>query len=90
LVCCTYKIWQPCAHLEKVLSIFELRDQVGEEKICFAESWRSRKVGVDVMITFFCDFRQFSAKKMAFFLETNVMMKSLQKLTVYILHKNAN
>jgi hypothetical protein len=64
---------------------------LAKKKYSFAESWRwSRKVGADVMITFFCDFRQFSAKKMAFFLETNVMMKSLQKLTVYILHKNAN
>jgi hypothetical protein len=30
--------------------------------------------GVDVMITIFCDFCQFSAKKMAFFLNTNVMI----------------
>jgi hypothetical protein len=30
---------------------------------------RSRQPGVDVMITIFCDFRQFSAKKLAFFLK---------------------
>jgi hypothetical protein len=30
--------------------------------------------GVDVMITIFGDFSQFSAKKMAFFLNTNVMI----------------
>jgi hypothetical protein len=30
--------------------------------------------GVDVMITIFCDFRQFSAKKLAFFSKTNVMI----------------
>jgi hypothetical protein len=32
--------------------------------------------GVDVMITIFCDFRQFSAKKLAFFSITNVMIRS--------------
>jgi hypothetical protein len=30
--------------------------------------------GVDVMITIFGDFRQFSAKKLAFFSKTNVMI----------------
>jgi hypothetical protein len=30
--------------------------------------------GADVMITIFCDFSQFSAKKFAFFLNTNVMI----------------
>jgi hypothetical protein len=30
--------------------------------------------GVDVMITIFCDFRQFSTKKLAFFSKTNVMI----------------
>jgi hypothetical protein len=30
--------------------------------------------GVDVMITIFCDFPQFSAKKLAFLLNTNVMI----------------
>jgi hypothetical protein len=38
--------------------------------------------GVDVMITIFCDFRQFSAKKLAFFSKINVMIKFLQKLAV--------
>jgi hypothetical protein len=38
--------------------------------------------GVDVMITIFCDFCQFSAKKLAFFSKTNVMIKFLQKLAV--------
>jgi hypothetical protein len=33
--------------------------------------------GVDVMNTIFCDFRQFSAKKLAFFSKTNVMIKIL-------------
>jgi hypothetical protein len=31
--------------------------------------------GVDVVITIFSDFRQFSAKKVALFLKTNVMIK---------------
>jgi hypothetical protein len=35
--------------------------------------------GVDVMITIFCDFRQFSAKKLAFFSKTNVMVKIFAK-----------
>jgi hypothetical protein len=32
------------------------------------------RAGVDVMITIFCDFPQFSAKKLAFFFNTNVMI----------------
>jgi hypothetical protein len=32
---------------------------------------------VDVMITIFCDFRQFSAKKMAFVSKNNVVIKIL-------------
>jgi hypothetical protein len=39
--------------------------------------------GVDVMITIFCDFRQFSAKKLAFFSKTNVMMKFLFNLALF-------
>jgi hypothetical protein len=30
--------------------------------------------GVDVMITIYCDFTQFSVKKFSFFLNTNVML----------------
>jgi Fe-S cluster assembly scaffold protein SufB len=30
--------------------------------------------GVDVMITIFCDFSQFSEKKLAFFKNTNIMI----------------
>jgi hypothetical protein len=41
------------------------------------------------MITYFCDFRQFSAKEFAFFSKTNVMIKFLQKIAV-VLAKNAN
>jgi hypothetical protein len=35
--------------------------------------------GVDVMITIFCDFRQFSVKKLAFFPKTNVMITIFSK-----------
>jgi GH18 family chitinase len=35
--------------------------------------------GVDVMITIFCDFCQFSAKKLAFFSKTNVMITIFAK-----------
>jgi hypothetical protein len=49
----------------------------------FAKNWRKspKKViitlapGVDVMITIFCYFRQFSAKQLAFYSKTNVMIK---------------
>jgi hypothetical protein len=39
--------------------------------------------GVDVMITIFGDFRQFSAKKLAFFSKTNVMIKILHNLALF-------
>jgi hypothetical protein len=45
--------------------------------------------GVDVMITIFCDFSQFSAKKLAFFLNTNVMMNFFKNLALFCV-KNAN
>jgi hypothetical protein len=35
--------------------------------------------GVDVIISIFCDFRQFSGKKLAFFSKTNVMIKIFAK-----------
>jgi hypothetical protein len=45
--------------------------------------------GVDVMITIFSDFRQYSAKKLAFFSKTNVMIKILHNLALFWV-KNAN
>jgi hypothetical protein len=39
--------------------------------------------GIDVMINIFSDFRQFSAKKMAFFSKTNVMIKFLHNLAFF-------
>jgi hypothetical protein len=41
------------------------------------------KAGVDVMITIFGDFPQFSAKKLAFFLNTNVMINFFQNLALF-------
>jgi hypothetical protein len=41
--------------------------------------------GVDIMITIFCDLCQFSAKKLAFFSKTNVMIKILHKQAVFVL-----
>jgi hypothetical protein len=39
--------------------------------------------GVNIKITIFYDFCQFSAKKMAFFLKTNVMIQFLHNLAVF-------
>jgi hypothetical protein len=47
------------------------------------------RTGVDVVITIFCDFWQFSAKKFAFFSKTNVMIKILHNLALFGV-KNAN
>jgi hypothetical protein len=43
---------------------------------------------VDVLITIFCDFRQFSAKKLAFFSKTNVMIQILHNLAELFSEKN--
>jgi hypothetical protein len=45
--------------------------------------------GVDVIITIFGDFCQFATKKLAFFSETNVMIKILHNLALFCV-KNAN
>jgi hypothetical protein len=44
------------------------------------------KSGVDVMITIFCDFRQFSAKKLAFFSKTNVMISFFAETPIFLLN----
>jgi hypothetical protein len=41
------------------------------------------QTGVDVMITIFCDFSKISAKKLAFFLNTNVMINFFQNLALF-------
>jgi hypothetical protein len=43
------------------------------------ESMNLCRPGVDVMMTIFCDFCRFSAKNLAFFSKTNVMIKFLPK-----------
>jgi hypothetical protein len=45
--------------------------------------------GVDVMITIFPNFPQFLAKKLAFFINTNVMINFFQNLDLFWV-KNAN
>jgi hypothetical protein len=45
--------------------------------------------GVDVMITILCDFSQFPAKKLAFFLNPNVMINFFQILALFWV-KNAD
>jgi hypothetical protein len=47
--------------------IFEARQEEEEEEKIYRFFQRGAKLGVDVMITIFCDFPQFSAKKLAFF-----------------------
>jgi hypothetical protein len=46
--------------------------------------------GVDVMITIFCDFCQFSAEKMGFFSKTNVMMTIFAKTNSSLGKKRKN
>jgi hypothetical protein len=63
--------WEVCSGLfSKVIS-----DTVPRFLATGSITASTRKLGVDVMITIFCDFPQFSAKKLAFFLNTNVMIK---------------
>jgi hypothetical protein len=45
--------------------------------------------GVDVIITIFCDFRQFPAEKLAFFSKTNAMIKIFHNLALLWV-KNTN
>jgi hypothetical protein len=50
-------------------------------------SWMCLKAGVDVMITTVCDFCQFSAKKLAFFSKTNVMINFFSKFGFVLCQK---
>jgi hypothetical protein len=47
------------------------------------DSVYSNKSGTDVMVTSFSDVLQFSAKKLAFFTKTNVMIKFLNNLALF-------
>jgi hypothetical protein len=50
-----------------------------DEKI----NYKSKGPGVDFMITIFCNFCQFSAKKLEFFSKTNVMIQFLHNLALF-------
>jgi hypothetical protein len=63
-------------------------ESIGTEKLDFS-SFQAGWPGVDVMITIFGDLSQFSAKKLAFFLITNVMLNFFQNLALFWV-KNAN
>jgi hypothetical protein len=58
-------------------------------KIFSLKNWRKKLAlvgdqgGVDVMITIFCGFRQFLAKKLTFFSKSNVMIKILHNLALF-------
>jgi hypothetical protein len=70
--CCTLRHWTTLSFR----AYFDLKCLVGASP---STVWP----GVDVMITIFCDFRQFGAKKMAFFSKTNVMIKILHNLALF-------
>jgi hypothetical protein len=70
--------------LEKNFSLFLGRFWALFRAIFVDKTW-----GVDVMITIFCDFPQFSTKKIAFFSKPNVMIKILHILALLWV-KNAN
>jgi hypothetical protein len=52
-----------------------------------SDFWKIQRTGVDVMITIFCDFSQFSAKKLAFFSKTNVMITIFAKTSFVLRQK---
>jgi hypothetical protein len=60
----SYEIKLDCSHFMKNMT-----------SCYFSANTLKLQPGVDVMITVFCDFRQFSAQKLAFFSKTNVMIK---------------
>jgi hypothetical protein len=49
--------------------------------------YKASTPGVGVMITILCDFSQFSAKKLAFFLNTNVMINFFSKFSFVLSQK---
>jgi hypothetical protein len=57
--------------------------------IVFLSIHYSEQPRVDVIITNFCDFCKFSAKKLAFFSKTNVMIQFVHNLALFWV-KNAN
>jgi hypothetical protein len=67
-----------------------IQNIVGNEPKCHSTLQSQEMAGVDLIIKIFCHFRQFSAKKLAFFFsKTYVMIKILQILAV-VRAKNAS
>jgi hypothetical protein len=98
LLFCGLSRWPLChAARANFKTLFHRKNYVliFDKKLGWATFWAtfftntSGHPGVDVMITIFCDFRQFSAKKLAFFSKTNVMIKILHSLPLFWV-KNAN
>jgi hypothetical protein len=65
-----------------MLDFEALRTSRSKLKVKVVTAIGTLRAGVDVMITIFYDFCQFSAKKMAFFSNNNVKINILQKLAV--------
>jgi hypothetical protein len=67
---------------EKNVFVAEMFSHCAEKK---REQFRNpvSEPEVDVMLTIFCDFCQFSAKKLAFFSKTNVMIKLMHNLALF-------
>jgi hypothetical protein len=63
---------------------FALQDQPESGfKVGGCKFVQTQEAGVGVMITIFCDFCQFSAKNLAFFSKTNVMIQFLHNLALF-------
>jgi hypothetical protein len=66
------------AKWNSLLAVFVLASSnKAEKRRMHLKNLQSLLTGTDVMITIFCDFWQFSAKKLAFFSKTNVMINWL-------------
>jgi hypothetical protein len=74
-------IWQPWFGADNIVT--EMRHRKASAPGTKILHLAKERLGVDVMITIFCDFRQFPVKKMAFFSKTNVMIKILHNLAVF-------
>jgi hypothetical protein len=61
----------------------DTQSKMTKNLFCYKNGLAFVAPGVDVMITIFCDFRQFSAKKMAFFSKSSVMINVFQNLAFF-------
>jgi hypothetical protein len=79
---CFIKLWKCQIHLTSPDSPRREEAMANKNNVRFG--YPSRWSGVDVLITIFCDFWQFSAKKIGvFFSKTNVMIKILHYLALF-------